>query len=431
MTAAQTTAQNPELAASHVPEAAEPQLYELQARCGKARAGRLRLPHGMVETPIFMPVGTVGSVKAMAVPELYRLGAQIILGNTYHLWLRPGLPVIAAHGDLHRFVGWRRPMLTDSGGFQVFSLGERAGERPGLVPGERASGRPQEIGGLVRITEEGVRFRSHLDGSLRDLTPEESMRIQAVLGSDIAMAFDHCPPGLSPPDEASDAMARTTRWAERCLRVPAPLLTDGKTALGRQKRFGIVQGGVHLELRRRHIAEICSLPFDGFALGGFAVGEPIEEMYRLLDLVADELPAGRPRYLMGVGTPRDLVVAIAAGIDMFDCVMPTRNARNGQLFTSLGKVNIRNARHASDTGPLDPECGCETCTRYSRSYLRHLFVAQEILYSRLATLHNLAYYLGLVRRARRAILDGDFARFRDEELRRWPATGASAGADAT
>ncbi|MFO0573981.1 MAG: tRNA guanosine(34) transglycosylase Tgt [Polyangia bacterium] len=399
--------------ASHapaVPAVPEPPLYELEARDGKARAGRLNLPHGVVETPIFMPVGTVGSVKAMTVPELESVGAQIILGNTYHLWLRPGLDVIAAHGDLHRFTTWPHPMLTDSGGFQVFSLG--AGSDGSRGPGK---------GMLAKISEQGVAFRSHLDGSLRTLTPEESMRIQAVLGSDIAMAFDHCPPGLSPLAEAEDAMARTTRWAERCLRVPAPMLTNGVRPLGRQKRFGIVQGGVHLDLRRRHMAEICALPFDGFALGGFAVGEPIEEMYRLLDLVADELPQSRPRYLMGVGTPRDLVYAIAAGVDMFDCVMPTRNARNGQLFTSLGKVNIRNARHTSDTGPLDPQCGCETCRRYSRSYLRHLFVSQEILYSRLATLHNLAYYLDLVRRARRAILAGEFARFRDEELARWPA----------
>ncbi|HRI49878.1 MAG TPA: tRNA guanosine(34) transglycosylase Tgt [Pseudomonadota bacterium] len=400
-------------------DAASRSRFELAGRDGKARAGRLYLPHGMVETPIFMPVGTVGSVKAMAVPELYRLGAQIILGNTYHLWLRPGLEVIAAHGDLHRFIGWRRPMLTDSGGFQVFSLGER----PGPAPGERPSGRPQDIGGLVRITEEGVRFRSHLDGSLRDLTPEESMRIQAVLGSDIAMAFDHCPPGLSPPAEARLAMERTTRWAERCLRLPAPMLSDGTRRLGRQQRFGIVQGGIHRELRRRHMAEICALPFDGFALGGFAVGEPIPVMYELLDELADELPADRPRYLMGVGTPRDLVHAIAAGVDMFDCVMPTRNARTGQLFTSQGKINIRNARYALDTGPLDPLCPCETCTGYSRAYLRHLCICQEILYSRLATLHNLTYYLQLVQRARRAILEGDFARFRDQELRRWPAPG--------
>ncbi len=408
-------------AGSQAADAAPRSRFELAGRDGKARAGRLYLPHGMVETPIFMPVGTVGSVKAMAVPELYRLGAQIILGNTYHLWLRPGLEVIAAHGDLHRFIGWRRPMLTDSGGFQVFSLGERAGERPGLAPGERASGRPQEIGGLVRITEEGVRFRSHLDGSLRDLTPEESMRIQAVLGSDIAMAFDHCPPGLSPPAEARAAMERTTRWAERCLQVPAPLLGDGLRPLGRQQRFGIVQGGIHRELRRRHMAEICALPFDGFALGGFAVGEPIPVMYELLDELGDELPADRPRYLMGVGTPRDLVHAIGAGIDMFDCVMPTRNARTGQLFTSQGKINIRNARYTLDTGPLDPLCPCETCTGYSRAYLRHLCICQEILYSRLATLHNLTYYLQLVQRARQAILEGDFARFRDQELRRWPA----------
>ena len=407
---------------------APPARFELAARDGKARAGTLHLPHGLVQTPIFMPVGTVGSVKAMAVPELEGLGAQIILGNTYHLWLRPGLEVVAAHGDLHRFVGWQRPMLTDSGGFQVFSLGARAAERT-PQPGERGSGRPQSVGGLVRINEDGVSFRSHLDGSLRNLTPEESMRIQAVLGSDIAMAFDHCPPGLSPPAEAIAAMERTTRWAQRCLQVAPPLLTDGVRALGRQQRFGIVQGGIHRELRRRHMAEICSLPFDGFALGGFAVGEPIPVMYELLDELADELPQSRPRYLMGVGTPADLVHAIAAGIDMFDCVMPTRNARTGQLFTSQGRINIRNARYTLDTAPLDPLCPCETCTKYSRAYLRHLCICQEILYSRLATLHNLTYYLQLVQRARRAILAGEFARFRAEELSRWPPPGAPLDAD--
>jgi len=411
----QSTLATAESADHHPPEGP---LYRLDGQDGKARAGRVQLPHGVVETPIFMPVGTVGSVKAMTAPELEQVGAQIILGNTYHLWLRPGTDVIATHGDLHRFTTWNRPILTDSGGFQVFSLGVALAQATASSdePGKRPS---VTQGGLVKITDEGVRFRSHLDGSLRMLTPEESLRIQAVLGSDIAMAFDHCPPGLSSPAEAQAAMRRTTAWAARCLTVPAPMLSDGVRPLGHQKRFGIVQGGIHLELRRQHMAEICALPFDGFALGGFAVGEPIQTMYELLDVVACELPSDRPRYLMGVGTPRDLVHAIAAGIDMFDCVMPTRNARNGQLFTSLGKLNIRNTKYTSDLSPLDPECTCETCRRYSRSYLRHLLIAKEILYCRLATLHNLHYYLDLTRRARVAILSGDFRRFADQELKRW------------
>ena len=366
-----------------------------------------------------MPVGTLGSVKAMTAPELTQVGAQIILGNTYHLWLRPGTDVIATHGDLHRFATWKRPILTDSGGFQVFSLGA-ALSAPAKEGESKKTPLPGVVqGGLVKITDEGVRFRSHLDGSLRMLTPEESLRIQAVLGSDIAMAFDHCPPGLSPPAEAQAAMRRTTEWAARCLSVPAPMLSDGTNPLGRQKRFGIVQGGIHVDLRRQHMAEICALPFDGFALGGFAVGEPIQTMYEVLDVVACELPKDRPRYLMGVGTPRDLVHAIAAGIDMFDCVMPTRNARNGQLFTSQGKVNIRNTKYSHDLSPLDPACACETCARYSRSYLRHLLIAKEILYCRLATLHNLHYYLDLTTRARQAILTGTFAEFKTTELKRW------------
>jgi queuine tRNA-ribosyltransferase len=385
-------------------------MFSLDNRDAKARAGRLRLPHGEVQTPIFMPVGTVGSVKAMNPAELSGLGAQIILGNTYHLWLRPGLPVIAAHGDLHRFAGWQRPMLTDSGGFQVFSLSATASSSPG-----------QGSAGLVKITDDSVRFRSHLDGSPRELSPELSMRIQAVLGSDIAMVLDQCPSGLCTPAEALQAMQRTTQWAQRCLAVPAPLLTDGRQVLGRQLRFGIVQGGAHLELRRRHLAEICALPCDGFALGGFAVGEPVPVMYQLLDLIADELPHDKPRYLMGVGTPRDLLMAIRSGIDMFDCVMPTRNARNGQLFTSQGKLNIKGARYASDLSALDPDCDCETCRGYSRAYLRHLYVSEELLYHRLATLHNLTYYLNLTQRARRAILDQRFAAFAEEELARWPS----------
>ena len=373
-------------------------IYELQGRCGKARAGVVHLPHGDVPTPIFMPVGTVGSVKAMTVPELHGLGAKIILGNTYHLWLRPGLDIIRDHGDLHRFTGWHSPILTDSGGYQVFSLR-----------------------GINKITDDGVRFRSHIDGSPRELSPERSMEIQAVLGSDIAMAFDQCPPGLAEPAEIADAMRRTTDWAARCLACPAPQLTDQHgVALGPQQRFGIVQGGVHVELRRRHMAEICTLPFDGFALGGFSVGEPIPLMYQLLDQVADELPADRPRYLMGVGTPRDLVMAIGAGIDMFDCVMPTRNARNGQLFTSRGRIVISNARHARDTGPVDAQCPCETCTRHTVAYLRHLFMAKEILYSRLATLHNLTYYLGLVTQARQAILEQRYQAFQQAFLAAQP-----------
>jgi queuine tRNA-ribosyltransferase len=345
-----------------------------------------------------MPVGTVGSVKAMSVPELIGLGARIILGNTYHLWLRPGLDVISDHGDLHRFTGWPAPILTDSGGYQVFSLR-----------------------GISKITDHGVSFRSHIDGSPRELTPERSMEIQAVLGSDIAMAFDHCPPGLAERADLLSAMSRTTAWAARCLAVPAPELRRGEQVLGRQQRFGIVQGGTHLDLRQKHMEQICAMPFDGFALGGFSVGEPIPVMYEMLKLLAPELPADRPRYLMGVGTPRDILFGIAAGIDMFDCVMPTRNARNGQLFTSRGKVVIGNARHTRDTGPLDPACSCETCTRHSVSYLRHLFRSKEILYSRLATLHNLTYYLDLVRRARLAILEDRFPSFLAEQLLIWPS----------
>jgi queuine tRNA-ribosyltransferase len=362
-------------------------MFTVEASCGKARATRLLLAHGEVPTPLFMPVGTYGTVKAMTPRELEGLGARIILGNTYHLWLRPGLDVVSAHGGLHRMIGWPRPILTDSGGFQVFSLQT-----------------------LSKISDEGVMFRSPIDGSPRHLTPEQSMAVQAELGSDIAMAFDHCPPGDAPRDVIEAAMARTTRWADRCVAAPRP---DG------QKRFGIVQGGAHLDLRLRHLEEICARPFDGFALGGFSVGEPVAVMYQLLDELADRLPADRPRYLMGVGTPDDLLTAIGAGVDLFDCVMPTRNARNGQLFTSEGKIVIRNARHRTDAGPLDPACPCETCRGFSRAYLRHLHQCQEILFSRLATLHNLTYYLDLVRRARRAIFEGRYESFVAETRAGW------------
>ncbi len=355
--------------------------FIVEKTSGKARAGRLTLAHGEVPTPIFMPVGTYGTVKAMTPRELEAVGARIILGNTYHLWLRPGLEVIAAHGGLHRMMNWAHPILTDSGGFQVFSLQT-----------------------LSKLTDEGVTFRSPIDGSPRHLTPEISMQIQATLGSDIAMAFDHCPPGDAPRALVEEAMARTTRWAERCLTV--------ERAPG-QLRFGIVQGAAHVDLRRAHMAQITPLGFDGFALGGFSVGEPVTEMYRVLDEVADELPAARPRYLMGVGTPEDLLRAIAAGVDMFDCVMPTRNARNGQLFTSSGKIVISHARYRDDLGPVDPECGCETCRGFSRAYLRHLHQCKEILFARLATLHNLTFYMDLVRGARRAIFEGRYAEFAD------------------
>jgi queuine tRNA-ribosyltransferase len=337
--------------------------FRVTARRGKARAGVLTTPHGDILTPTFMPVGTQGTVKAMTTGELEAppLDARIILGNTYHLYLRPGLEVIAAHGGLHGFTGWRRAILTDSGGFQVFSLAT-----------------------LNTIDRDGVTFRSHIDGSLHRLTAERSMEIQGVLRSDIAMAFDQCAPGESSALEHEEAMERTTRWAERCLRAPRP---------AGQALFGIVQGGPDLARRRRHMAEIVGLgAFDGHALGGFSVGEPTPVMYELLDEVADELPADRPRYLMGVGTPGDLTRAVLAGVDLFDCVMPTRSARNGRLFTSVGRVVISNARHRSDVGPLDPGCPCETCRTVSRAYLRHLFMAREILYSRLATLHNLTFY---------------------------------------
>jgi queuine tRNA-ribosyltransferase len=344
--------------------------FRVVAQKGRARAGVITTPRGTIETPIFMPVGTAGTVKGLTTAELAAppLDARIILGNTYHLYLRPGMDVVRAHGGLHKMMHWDRPILTDSGGFQVFSLAA-----------------------LNAIDDDGVTFRSHIDGSPHRFTPESSIEIQATLGSDIAMAFDQCPPGDAPREVVETALRRTTAWAKRCLVAPR--------APG-QALFGILQGGTDLSLRRRHLEELGGLDFDGIAIGGLSVGEAPPEMYRVLDEYAHELPADKPRYLMGVGTPEDLRRAVAAGVDMFDCVMPTRNARNGSLFTSGGKVTISNAAHRMDTGPLDPECPCETCTHYSRAYLRHLFMAQEILYMRLATLHNLTYYLRLIRQLR-------------------------------
>ena len=348
--------------------------FELVARDGMARAGVLHTAHGPIETPVFMPVGTQASVKALSSGDLARLGARIILGNTYHLSLRPGAERIGGLGGLHRFMAWPGAILTDSGGFQVFSLRERR-----------------------TIDEDGVTFRSHLDGSEQRLTPERAMQIQALLGSDIAMAFDECPPSDAPVEVVTAAMARTTRWARRCVEAPR--------AAG-QLRFGIVQGGTDLALRRAHLAEIGALPFDGLALGGLGVGEPPPVMHEVVGAIAPAMPVDRARYLMGVGTPEDLRAGIRAGIDMFDCVMPTRNARNGQLFVRAGRLNIANAQHRDDPRPIEEGCPCECCAAHSRAYLAHLFHAKELLYYRLATIHNLQHYLDLARRARAAIIAG-------------------------
>ncbi len=358
--------------------------FQVLASCERARAGILRTAHGEVETPVFMPVGTQATVKSLSSGDLEVLGAQIILGNTYHLAMRPGHDLIRGLGGLHRFMAWPRAILTDSGGFQVFS---QAGRRT--------------------IDEDGVTFQSHVDGSAQRLTPESAMAIQSALGSDIAMAFDECPPSDAEPQAIRKAMERTTRWARRCLDSPA--------APG-QLRFGIVQGGTDLELREQHLGEIAAIPFDGLALGGLSVGEPSEVMHAVVGHVAPLMPARRPRYLMGVGRPQDLLAGIAAGIDMFDCVMPTRNARNGHLFVARGHLNIANTRHRDDARPLDEGCSCEACRRYSRGYLAHLFRSKEILYYRLATLHNLQYYLTLVSRARQAIFEGLIEAFVAQQL---------------
>ncbi|MGR8920232.1 MAG: tRNA guanosine(34) transglycosylase Tgt [Gammaproteobacteria bacterium] len=354
--------------------------FVLDARDGAARAGRLEFDRGTVETPVFMPVGTYGTVKAMTPEELVDLGASIVLGNTYHLMLRPGTDIIEAHGDLHGFMHWERPILTDSGGYQVFSLGD-----------------------VSTIAEEGVTFRSPLNGDRIFLSPEISMQVQRALGADIVMIFDECTPYPADIEQAAASMELSLRWAER-----------SKAAHGEHPAalFGIVQGGMHEDLRERSAAALVELGFDGYAIGGLSVGEPKDDMRRVTAFTAGLLPADRPRYLMGVGTPADLVEAVAAGVDMFDCVLPTRNARNGHLFTSAGVVRIRNAVHRADTGPLDPACGCYTCRHYSRAYLHHLERANEILGARLNTIHNLAFYLGLMRDLRAAIRAGRFAAFR-------------------
>ena len=353
--------------------------FEVLATDGAARSGRLRLNHGVVETPLFMPVGTYGAVKSVSPDELKAIGSQIVLSNTFHLWLRPGLDVIGQHGGLHRFMGWNGPILTDSGGFQVFSLGA-----------------------LRKVTEEGVKFRSPVNGDRLLLTPEESMRIQRTLDSDIAMIFDECTPYPATEREAETSMLLSLRWAERSKRA----FEGCRNAL-----FGIVQGGMFEALRDRSLERLKELDFDGYAIGGLSVGEPKEDMRRILAHTAPRLPSDRPRYLMGVGTPEDLVEAVASGIDMFDCVLPTRNARNGWLFTRNGTLKLRNSRFRADTAPPDPECGCYTCRNFSLSYLHHLQRMNEILGARLNTLHNLHYYHDLMAGLRAAIRSGSMEAF--------------------
>ena len=386
--------------------------FQIIAQEGEARAGLLETRRGAIETPVFMPVGTAGTVKgtrfeALESPEL---DARIILGNTYHLWLRPGIETIKACGGLHRFIGWDRALLTDSGGFQVWSLGA-----------------------LRKISEAGTEFRSHVDGSLRFLSPEISMEVQAALGSDIVMAFDECAPGKASPEEARRSMELTARWAKRSreafdlLQSGAHSATAGETPAlpveesrrpaklsGSQALFGIVQGAAHLDLRKESLNRTRDIGFDGYAIGGLSVGEEKSVMWEVVGEVAPLLPADKPRYLMGVGTPEDLIEGVSLGVDMFDCVLPTRNGRNGQAFTEAGKLNVKNARWAEDSRPLDESCRCSVCLRHTRAYLRHLYLSGEMLGSILLTHHNLAFFLDTMRRVRQSIRSGKFTKFRRE-----------------
>lgn len=356
--------------------------FDLKATDGKARRGTLNFPRGAVETPAFMPVGTYGTVKGMTPQQIEEIGAHIILGNTFHLMLRPGTQVIKEHGDLHDFTGWKRPMLTDSGGFQVFSLGK-----------------------MRKITEKGVTFRSPVDGAKVELTPERSMEVQRDLGSDIVMIFDECTPHPATHDEARKSMEMSLRWAKRSKEAHG----DSPSAL-----FGIIQGGMYEDLRDVSLNGLSDIGFDGYAIGGLSVGEPKEDMMRMLTHVTPQMPADKPRYLMGVGTPEDLVEGVRRGVDMFDCVMPTRNGRNGHLFTTEGVIKIRNARHRHDTGPLDAECDCYTCQNFSRAYLHHLDKCGEMLGAQLNTLHNLRYYQRLMAGLRAAIEAGKLSAFVDD-----------------
>lgn len=368
--------------------------FELLAKSGQARAGRLHTRHGVIETPTFMPVGTAGTVKALHPDEVSATGARMLIANTYHLWLRPGPELVQEQGGLHAFMRWPHAIATDSGGFQAFSLAQR-----------------------VKLSEAGFEFSSHLDGSRRLLTPEESMRVQGMLGSDIALQLDICPPAGVDRAALVAAVERTTRWAERCLAARAP----------DQALFGIIQGGTDVELRCSHADALGRLPLDGLALGGFSVGEAPAAMYATLDRVVPFVDPARPRYLMGVGTPADLVRAMAAGVDIFDCVLPTRNARNGQAFVTGGRLTLKNARYRTDGRPLDETCGCPVCRQgFSRAYIRHLYVAGEILAHRLLSQHNLHHYASLMASARQAIHQGQFDDWAHVQR---PANGTPASAD--
>jgi queuine tRNA-ribosyltransferase len=387
----------------------KPLQFQIDAESGEARAGVLTTRRGQIETPVFMPVGTAGTVKGIRFEPLEsELDAKIILANTYHLWLRPGIDVIRAAGGLHRFIGWSRALLTDSGGFQVWSLGA-----------------------LRKITEEGTEFRSHLDGSLRFLSPEVSMEVQAALGSDIVMVFDECAPGQASHEQTEHSMNLTARWATRSReafnRLQAEGADTGRVEVeglsGAQALFGIVQGAGHLDLRRNSLEQTVNIGFDGYAIGGLSVGEDKSLMFEVIEDITPRMPKDAPRYLMGVGTPEDLIEAVARGVDMFDCVLPTRNGRTGQAFTSRGKLNVKNAQWTNDTRPLDETCGCSVCRRHSRAYLRHLFTSGEMLASILLTHHNLAFFLDTMRGVRQAIRSGDFPKFRREFTERLGANG--------
>ena len=385
--------------------------FTVAATSGAARTGTIQTRRGVIETPVFMPVGTAGTVKGMRFEALEDsdLDARIILGNTYHLWLRPGIETIQACGGLHRFIGWQRALLTDSGGFQVWSLGK-----------------------LRRISEAGTEFRSHVDGSLRFLSPEVAMEVQAGLGSEIVMVLDECAPGQAPASEARQSMELTVRWAQRSRAKFDELQLQGKD-LGRseaeaelsgaQALFGIVQGAAHHELRRESLERTREIGFDGYAIGGLSVGEEKSVMWDIIDGIVPLMPAAQPRYLMGVGTPEDLIEAVARGVDMFDCVLPTRNGRTGQAFTSRGKVNVKNAQWITDARPLDEACSCSVCRRHSRAYLRHLYNAGEMLAGILITHHNLAFFLDTLRHVRQSIRSGDFPKFRREFTERLSANG--------
>ena len=367
----------------------------------RARTGRITTAHGEIATPVFMPVGTQGSVKALTQEMLRDAGAQIILGNTYHLYLRPGHLLINQLGGLHRFISWERAILTDSGGFQVFSLAD-----------------------LRRMNEDGVEFQSHIDGARHFLSPERSMEIQAALGSDIVMCFDECTPFPATPAQARESLEITERWARRSKQRLDQLHSDPHQAERAglhivnpsQALFGINQGSVYLDLRERSLAGLLEIDFDGYAIGGLSVGEEKSDMMEVVSHVAPRMPSDKPRYLMGVGTPEDIVNAVACGVDMFDCVMPTRNARNGQLFTRQGRLNVKNARYKADPRPPDEQCRCTVCARYSRAYLRHLYMSSEILYSTLSSLHNVWFYLDTLARIRQAITLGTFNEFRHSFL---------------